>query len=70
VELTAQTVIHEVTHVAGIKGSQRAEIIAEIRAMQHVGAVSQADIKAIILRIKRDYPELPYRILPPRSGAY
>lgn len=65
---TAQTIIHEVTHAAGVRGSQRAEIIAEIRAAKHLGPVSRADIRRIIMRIKRDYPELPYRILPPTKG--
>jgi hypothetical protein len=59
---TAQTVIHEVTHDAGVKGSQRAEVIAEIRATKHLGPISSADIRKVILRIKKDYPELPYEI--------
>ena len=66
---TAQTAIHEVTHNAGIKGSQRAEIIAEIRAAKHLGPISAADIRKIILRIKKDYPELPYKITAKEEGS-
>jgi hypothetical protein len=66
---TAQTVIHEVTHNAGIKGTQRAEIIAEIRATKHLGPISSADIRKIILRIKKDYPELPYEITSEKEGS-
>lgn len=60
---TAQTVIHEVTHNAGLRGAQRAEIIAEIRATKHLGPVSSSDIRKIILRITKDYPNLPYKII-------
>jgi hypothetical protein len=59
---TAQTVIHEVTHCAGVKGTQRAEIIAEMRALKHVKEKpSYSDVKGIIKRVTRDYPELPYK---------
>jgi hypothetical protein len=67
---TAQTTIHEVTHNAGIRGSQRAEIIAEIRAAKHLGPISATDIRNIIERIRRDYPDLPYRIQSPGQGAF
>jgi hypothetical protein len=59
---TAQTVIHEVTHCAGVKGTQRAEIIAEMRALKHIKEKpSYSDVKGIIKRITKDYPELPYK---------
>jgi hypothetical protein len=66
---TAQTVIHEVTHNAGIAGTQRAEIIAEIRATKHLGPISFEDIRKIILRIKKDYSSLPYKITSSNEGA-
>lgn len=59
---TAQTIIHEVTHSAGVKGTQRAEIIAEMRALKHIKEKpSYSDVKGIIKRITKDYSELPYK---------
>ena len=64
VERTAQTVIHEVTHSGlEIAGSQRAEIIAFMRAAKHTNPnLSFGDIRSIINEVKALYPDLPYRI--------
>ena len=70
-ERTAQTTIHEVTHGSGIGGSQRAEIVAEIRALKHTNPrPSFGEIRNIVDRIKVDYNDLPYRKYSPGQGNY
>lgn len=67
---TASTIIHEVTHAAGTRGSQRAEVIAEIRALKHTQEASYSDIRSIIERVKIDYSDLPYRKYPVGQGNH
>ena len=61
--LTAQIIIHEVTHAGlKIKGTQRAEIIAFMRGSKHnYNELSVKQIREIIEMVKATYPELPYR---------
>ncbi|WP_148282437.1 RHS repeat-associated core domain-containing protein [Corallococcus coralloides] len=70
VERSAATVIHEVTHAAGVMRSQRAEVIAEIRALKHTEIATFGKIREIIRRVRRDYAELPWRVNRPEEGNY
>ncbi|WP_233585461.1 RHS repeat-associated core domain-containing protein [Corallococcus sp. CA054B] len=70
VERSAATVIHEVTHAAGIMRSQRAEVIANIRALKHTEIATFGKIREIIRRVRRDYAELPWRVNRPEEGNY
>ncbi|MNP80650.1 hypothetical protein D3C76_1788090 [compost metagenome] len=64
VQKTAQTVIHEVTHnkINSVIYTQREEIIAHLREVKHLNAnLSFGEIRGIIEKVKRLYPELPFR---------
>jgi hypothetical protein len=63
--------IHEVTHAVGIRGSQRAEMIAEIRALKHRNPnPSFGDIRSIVTWAKKMYSELAYRVTKPGTGNH
>ncbi|MCK6549865.1 RHS repeat-associated core domain-containing protein [Myxococcota bacterium] len=62
----AETIVHEMTHAAGFRGSQRAEVIAQMRARKHelgrMGLPEElpfGDIRAIIEWARKNYTNLP-----------
>ena len=67
---TAQNQIHEITHAAGIGGSQRAEMIAFMRGAQHNGPLTISETRQIINHVKAAYPEYPYRLTQPGQGIH
>ena len=69
VRRTAETLIHEVTHVLGVGGSQKAEAIAFAREAMHArSSLTFADLRKIVQHVKDFYPELPWRKHPGGGG--
>ncbi len=64
IRITAETVIHEVTHISrDIGGSQWAEAVCFCQEVKHTKSVlTFSDLRGIIKEIKEIYPDLPWRL--------
>ena len=62
---TAKTVIHEANHITGRRPTQKEEVTCRMKEIMHeknVEKLTKEEEKAIILLVRRLYPDLPWEV--------